>query len=83
MAERNSGVAKYIRVSRRYGSLMTHHQLWRGTDHILLVRETGSMEEYKRFYFRYSGADCPENKRLYRLDGCFLRFSFLCFDGGN
>ena len=43
---------KYKKISRRAGSLVSYLQLWKGPDHLLLVKETGCVEEYKRFYFR-------------------------------
>ncbi|MDF7800629.1 hypothetical protein P4C99_14220 [Pontiellaceae bacterium B1224] len=41
----------YSKLSGRAGSLMAHHQIWQGTDHLLVVKEVGCVEEYKRFYF--------------------------------
>jgi hypothetical protein len=42
----------YSKLSRRIGSMMTYHQLWKGSDHLMLVKEVGCTEEYKRFYFK-------------------------------
>lgn len=42
---------EYKKLSGRAGSLVSHCQLWKGSDHLLLVQEIGCAEEYKRFYF--------------------------------
>lgn len=51
MAHRSIGSITYTKASRRAGSVVTHHQLWKGPDHFLLIKEIGWIEEYKRFYF--------------------------------
>jgi hypothetical protein len=42
---------KYTKLSRRSGSAASHHRMWKGPDHLLVVKEFGCAEEYKRFYF--------------------------------
>lgn len=48
---RSIGSIQYTKASRRVGSVITYHQLWKGPDHFLLIKEIGWIEEYKRFYF--------------------------------
>lgn len=43
---------QYKKASRRASSLFSRSQLWYGSDHLLLVKEFGASEEYKRFYYR-------------------------------
>jgi hypothetical protein len=51
VAGRKAGSIEYKKATRRMGSVITYHQLWKGPDHLLLVKEVGWIEEYKRFYF--------------------------------
>lgn len=51
MTSRSAGSLNYIKLSGRAGSLVAHHQIWQGSDHLLVVKEVGCVEEYKRFYF--------------------------------
>lgn len=51
MASRLAGSLNYSKLSGRAGSLMAHHQIWQGSDHLLVVKMVGCVEEYKRFYF--------------------------------
>ena len=51
MAGRSIGSLEYKKASRRVGTVITYHQIWRGPDHFLLIKEIGWIEEYKRLYF--------------------------------
>ena len=51
MGTRSAGDIVYRPVSRRKGSVITYSRMWKGPDHLLMVKEIGFSEEYKRFYF--------------------------------
>lgn len=51
MANRTAGSLEYRKLSGRAGSLLAYHQIWKGSDHLLMVKEVGCVEEYKRLYF--------------------------------
>ena len=41
----------YKKISPRKSDFVSHSRLWLGKDHLLVVREIGYTDEYKRFYF--------------------------------
>ncbi|VGO14333.1 hypothetical protein PDESU_02892 [Pontiella desulfatans] len=41
----------YETFSRRTGAVVAHHRMWKAPDHLMVVKEFGCAEEYKRFYF--------------------------------
>lgn len=41
----------YKRLRKRWG-LFSAHSLWQGPDHLLLVKNAGAQEDYKRFYYK-------------------------------
>lgn len=41
----------YTKFSKRTGTVIAHHRMWKAADHLLVVKEVGCAEEYKRFYF--------------------------------
>lgn len=41
----------YKKLSRKHGFLFYFNRLWMAPDHLLLVKEAGVVENYKRFYF--------------------------------
>ena len=42
----------YQRLSPARGGIVSYSSLWLGTDHLLLVTNTGFREQYRRFFFR-------------------------------
>ncbi len=52
MAEDTHKRTGYRKLSGRGRSLMSIERLWQGPDHLLMVKEVGCSEEYKRFYFK-------------------------------
>ncbi|WP_372806035.1 hypothetical protein [Pontiella sp.] len=41
----------YKKISGRAGSAIAHHRMWMAPDHLLVVKQIGCSEEFKRFYF--------------------------------
>jgi len=46
-----NGNPVYTKFSKRTGTVIAHHRMWRADDHLLVVKSVGCAEEYKRFYF--------------------------------
>ncbi len=72
---------QYRKLSRRAGSLISHSQLWKGSDHLLLVKEVGCAEEYKRFHYRDIQALVVIRSKAYAFWAVFLPVLALLLGG--
>ena len=77
MAGRSAGSIHYTRASRRAGSVATYHQMWKAPDHLLLVKETGWAEEYKRFYYTDIQAVVVKQTAAYLIWAIILPILYL------
>lgn len=73
----------YKKLSRRSASLVAHHRLWKGPDHLLVVKQVGCSEEYKRFYFRDIQAIIVKRTLSYRIWGLVLPCMALAILGAG
>ena len=71
----------YKKISRRKSTVASHSRLWLGKDHLLVVKEIGYTDEYKRFYFSDIQSISALKTRSYLVFAILLGIPLVLFAG--